>query len=133
MTITEGEFNLFVKDPKNPTVRYMLYRGILRTASGESFCFDGKKTITRGSPFKAWQQTTTLMATVSRCNDDNAAVMGHAELHIAFRDFLQQLITIKATNAATIFSRLAAVASFGKFFARVLLIEYFSVFPWRKQ
>jgi cholesterol oxidase len=133
MTITEGMFNLFVKDPKDPTVRYMLYRGILRTATEESFCFDGKKTITRGSPLNAWKQTTTLKATVSRCNQQNAAVIGHAELHIAFGDFLRQLRTIKATNAATIFARLAALASFGKFFAGVLLVEYGSVFPRRKQ
>jgi cholesterol oxidase len=133
MTITEGTFNLFVKDPKDPTVRYMLYRGILRTASGESFGFDGKKTITRGSPLNAWKQTTTLNATVSRRNHENATVIGHAELHIAFGDFLRQLITFKATNATTIFARLAALVSFGKFFAGVLLVEYGGVFSRRKQ
>ena len=132
MTITEGTFNLFVKDPKDPTVRYMLYRGIVRTASGESFCFDGKKTITRGSPLNAWKQTTTLKATVSPRNPDNAAVIGHAELHIEFGDFLRQLTTIKVANAATILGRLAALASFGKYFAGVLLVTYGGVFSQRK-
>ena len=131
MTMTEGSFNLFVKDPKDPTVRYMLYRGIIRTTSGESFCFDGKKTITRASPISAWKQTTTLTATVSRCQDKTAAI-GHAELKITFGDFLRQLTTIKATNAATMFARLTALASFGKFFVGVLLVQYGGVLSLRK-
>jgi cholesterol oxidase len=133
MTFTEGTFNLFVKDPKDPTVRYMRYRGILQTMSGESYYFKGKKTITRGSPLNAWKQTTTLEATVSEYKDESAAVLGHAELHIAFGDFLRQLTTIKATNAPTIIARVAALASFGKFFAGVLLSVYGAIFSSRKQ
>jgi cholesterol oxidase len=132
LTITEGTFNLFVKDPRDPMVRYMIYRGILEEVSGERFCLEGKKTITRGSPLNAWKQTTTLKATVSKCTPETATVIGHAELHIALGDFLRQLTTIGVTNAASRFAWLAALASFGKFFSGVLLVEYSGAFLQRK-
>ena len=125
MTITRGRFNLFVAKPNNSTAREMVYRMSLCAPSGETFFLQGVKILEAGPPWKAWQDTTTLHATISRGNQ----VVGGGDLRLSFSDFLRQLTTFRVTTAPTLGARLCALVSYGKFFAGVLVATYGRLLP----
>ncbi len=127
MTV-RGKFNLFIKNPDQPQVRNMVYRAKLDGDDGQSFYFHGTKVIEDGAIIHAWPQTTTLYVTVSKSDESGAPAAGKGILHIAPADFLKQLQTIEATNAASMAARLGGIARFGKFFAGVLFDTYGGVF-----
>jgi cholesterol oxidase len=124
MTITGGQFSLFIKDPTDSRVRLMIYQAQLRGAHGEVFHFHGVKVIKPGPPINAWRDTTTLFATISQSSPDGVKVVGKGILHIAPNDFLRQLRTFEVTNAPSIGRRFSALADYFKFFAKVLFATY---------
>ena len=132
MTITRGQFNLFVKNPNHSRERRMVYRASLRGANGEVFCLHGVKVIKPGLPTNVWHDTTTLYVTISRSHSHGAEhVFGKGILHIAPIDFLRQLRTFEVTNTPSIAKRLRALARYVKYFAGVLFATYGNVFARR--
>ena len=128
LSVTGGQFNLFVDDPARVDHRLMVYRMVLHAIEGRDFYFHGVKTITDAPAIDAWAQTTTLAVTVYAGSDEHGPVVGTGTLHIAPLDFLTQLRTIEVTNAPDVASRLEGIAKFGKSFAGVMWDSYGGVF-----
>jgi cholesterol oxidase len=125
LTVTEGQFNLFIADPNEVNVRRMEYRMKLTAASGKVFFFYGYKFVhSDKAGLDAWADTTTLYITVHEGADANAPVFGKGRLHIQPLDFAKQMTTMQVTNAPNLRRRLEAMARFGKYFGGSLWETY---------
>jgi cholesterol oxidase len=128
MSVDEGRFNLFVRDPQQAERRLMVYGMVLDAAEDRRFYFQGVKTITDAPVTDAWAQTTTLAVQVYEGADAQGRLLGNGVLRIAPLDFLTQLRTVQVSNAPTVEARLQGIAEFGKFFAGVMWDSYGGIF-----
>jgi cholesterol oxidase len=124
LTVTEGEFNLFVADPTNVGARRMRYRMKLSSEEGQTYFFDGFKLIHDDLGLDQWADTTTLFVTVYEGESDAGAVAGKGILKIHPQDFVKQMRTMRATNVRTAKQRLAATGRFGAYFTGSLRDVY---------
>ena len=124
LTVTQGEFNLFIEDPDHPDTRQMRYSMQLVTAEGRQYYFYGFKVIHNDPGFDVWADTTTLYITLYDGDSLQSPVLGKGILIIQPEDFLKQMTTMQVTNAETSTQRLEALARFGHFFAGVLFDTY---------
>lgn len=124
LTVTGGEFHLFVDDAKQAGAKQMIYRMVMRTEEGRSYFFTGFKEMTETSALKAWPQTTTLYVAIRDGEDDAAPVIGKGILKIAAADFARQMLTMTVTSATTYRERLLWLERFGRFFAGNLWDQY---------
>jgi len=116
LTVTEGEFNLFVTDPADPKSRLMRYRMKLATDEGANYFFDGFKRIHDDPGLDMWADTTTLFVTVYEGEDESGKVAGKGILHIRPHDFLKQMTTMRVRNAVSARQRVALTGRFGAYF-----------------
>ena len=128
LTITQGEFNLFVEDPDHPDTRQMHYRMKMTTTKGTSYYFYGYKVIHNEPGFDAWADNSTLYSTVYDGDSEQSPILGRGVLVIEPEDFLRQLSTIRVLNAANLEEQLEAKARFGRFFTGVLFDTYANIF-----
>ena len=124
LTVTEGEFNLFVSDPDRENARRMRYRMKLTSEEGRAYYFDGSKEIHDDPGFDVWKDTTTLFITVHDGDGLDSPVVGKGILKIEIDDFRRQMTTLQVTNADGLRQSLQAKARFGRFFAGVLWETY---------
>ena len=132
LTVTGGEFNLFVEDPDHPNTRQMHYRMKMTTTAGRAYYFYGFKVIHNDPGFDAWTDNTTLYSTVYDGDSQDSPILGRGILVISPKDFLRQLTTIQVTNAATLEQHLEAKVRFGRFFTGVLFDTYARIFSTLK-
>jgi cholesterol oxidase len=128
LTVTGGEFNLFVKDPDHPNTRQMQYRMKLTTTVGRVYYFYGFKMIHNDPGFDAWTDNTTLFSTIYDGESQDSPILGRGMLVIAMEDFVRQLTTIQVNNAATLKQQVEAKIRFGRFFTGVLFDTYVANF-----
>jgi cholesterol oxidase len=128
LTVNNGKFNLFVVDPTEPTTRRMWYKMPLAAEDGRVYYFEGFKLIRDHPLTDVWADTTTLYITVFDGADNQALVLAKGILIIRPEDFLRQLTTIRATNAAKLSQKLEAEGKFARFFLGVLLQKYGKIF-----
>ncbi|HEV8377068.1 MAG TPA: alpha/beta fold hydrolase [Candidatus Polarisedimenticolia bacterium] len=124
LTATQGIFNLLPVDPEKVGARRMIYRMNLSTPQGDSFHFEGFKTIHDDPGFDLWSDATTLYVTVRRGRDASGPVLGRGILKIRPDDFMRQMQTLRVTHASTPVQRLKAIARFGRFFGGALFDTY---------
>lgn len=117
LTVTDGTFNLFVKDAEMADTRRMYYNLKMTAESGDIFYMEGYKTIHDGPGFDMWKDTTTLYITVTTTKNDPATTLGRGILEITPLNFAKQLTTIKVPNVDSNSQRLKYIARFGRFFA----------------
>ena len=132
MTVNEGVFNLFVRDPETVGTRKMRYRMTLRSQEGKDYLFEGFKTIHDDAGLDLWSDTTTLYITVYSGAGDSGPVLGKGILRIRPADFARQMTTMKVSGADTVAERLKYLADFGTFFAGALYDTYGGVFRQSK-
>ncbi|MGH9403372.1 MAG: alpha/beta hydrolase [Terriglobia bacterium] len=123
LTVTEGVFQLLVKDPANVDTRRMIYQMKMVSKEGRTFFFDGFKVIHEGLPNNLWPETTTLYITVYDGESSSSPLFGKGILRMAPEDFLHQLTTLRVSDADPA-GQLEATARFGRFFAGVLWDTY---------
>ncbi len=128
LTVNNGTFNLFVVDPREPATRRMWYKMPLAAQDGRVYFFEGFKLIRDHPLTDVWADTTTLYIKVHDGAKNQAPVLGKGILVIRPQDFLRQLTTIRAINAANLKQRLEAEASFARFFLGVLAQKYGRIF-----
>ena len=128
LAVVHGEFQLFVRDPDNVNTRLMRYRILLADAGGHNFFFDGFKIVHDDGVINIWRDTSTLYITIFRGNSADSPAIGKGILKILPKDFMHQLTTIRAKNAANETESLKAEARFGRFFAGVLFDVYGGIF-----
>ena len=117
LTVTEGTFNLFVKDRETVDTRRMDYHFAMTAENGERFYMQGHKIIHDDPGFDMWEDTTTLYMTVSTAKNNSATVIGRGILNITPVNFAKQLTTIQVPNVEDKAKRLKYIAQFGAFFA----------------
>jgi cholesterol oxidase len=124
LTISDGIFNLFVKDAENPNHLKMKYSMQLNTFDGKQYYFSAYKKVDGAAWYDLWNETTVLYVTVS---SDNSLqnVLGKGILKIAPMDLATQLRTIKAVNTTNIQDSLKALKSFSTFFGEEIINTYF--------
>jgi cholesterol oxidase len=128
LTVNNGKFNLFVVDPSEPATRRMWYKMPLTADDGRVYFFEGFKLIRDRPLTDVWADTTTLYITVFDGADGSAPVLGKGILVIRPQDFLHQLTTMRATNAASLQQRIEAEGKFARFFLGVLAQKYGRIF-----
>jgi len=128
LTVTDGVFHLFVRDPAQADVRRMGYRMRMRSETGVVYWLEGFKTIPNHPVWDSWADTTTLYTTVYAGEDASAPVWGVGILHIAPGDFLKQITTFQVLNTTSAEEKVKATARFGSFFAGTLWEMYGGIF-----
>jgi cholesterol oxidase len=128
IVVTEGMFNLFVRDPDRVDTRQMRYRMKLTTEEGRGYLFTGFKEIHDDPGLDLWSDTTTLYVTLHDGEDENAPVAARGILRIRPDDFRRQLSTMEVTGARGLGERLETLGRFGRFFAGILWDTYGGVF-----
>jgi cholesterol oxidase len=124
LTVNNGEFNLFVREPGTKHARRMRYRMHLTAENGKSYFFDGFKMVRDDFGLDMWGDTTTLFITVFDGDNSEAPVLGKGILKIHPVDFAKQMTTMQITNATSAAQMLGANARFGQFFAGALFDTY---------
>jgi cholesterol oxidase len=127
LTVSNGIFNLFVKDDDNPEHLKMKYHMQLNTYDGKQFYFYGYKKVDGNSPFDLWNDTTVLYTTVYT-DAAMTDVLGVGLLKIAAQDFATQMTTMKTINAGSLTETIKAMEPFAKFFSEELIDTYFKKF-----
>ncbi len=128
LTVTEGEFSLFIIDPDVPETRLMRYRMKLTTNEGKVYGIDGRKFVHNAGAVHLWHDVTTLYITVYAGACTEGPVIGKGILKIMPKDLQHQLRTMQVTNAMNRSERLRTLTRFGKFFAGDLFDIYGGVF-----
>lgn len=124
LVATDGEFQLFTGDAQEAGTRYMRYRMRLAADDGRAFWFDGFKLVRDDRGLDLWADTTTLFVTLHAGEDATAPVLGRGILKIQPTDFLRQMTTMHVLNAGGLRQRIAAMTTFGRFFAGSLFETY---------
>jgi cholesterol oxidase len=124
LTVTNGEFNLFVLEKDQPKTRQMRYRMQMTAETGEIYYFEGFKEIHDDLGFDVWSDTTTLYITVYAGDSSNSPVLGKGILKIHPTDFIKQMTTIKVTNAENRWQQMQALDRFSRFFVGTLSEVY---------
>jgi cholesterol oxidase len=124
LTVTDGEFNLFVSDPTDVGTRRMRYRMRLSSAEGKTYFFDGYKLIHDDAGIDQWADTTTLYITVYEGESDAGDPVGKGILRIKPQDFVRQMTTMQVTNAPDAKARLAATGRYAAYFTGSLRDVY---------
>ncbi len=128
LTVSEGQFQLFVKNPADVDTRNMNYRMKMTTAGNRDYFMTGFKVVPTDPAWDVWRDTSTLYITVYDGASDTAPVLGKGILHILPADFAKQMTTLEVTNTPDPVERLRAMARFGQFFAGVLFDTYGGIF-----
>jgi len=126
LTISNGLFNLFVRDEDNPDHRKMKYNMQLNTYDGRQYYFYGYKKVEDDKGFDLWKDTTVLYVTVYDGKDNTAPVLGKGILKIVPMDFATQMTTMKALNTTSLMDSIKALTAFSSFFSKNILETYFS-------
>jgi cholesterol oxidase len=128
LTVTYGEFNLFIIDPDEVGIRRILYRMKMTAEDGKVYYLDGYKLIHDQPGFDLWADTTTLYITIHDGNSIRTPVLGQGILNIQPTDFMRQISTLRVTNTNNLQQRLELTARFGHFFAGALFDTYSEIF-----
>lgn len=127
LTISNGIFNLFVKDADNPEHLKMKYNMQLNTYDGKQYYFYGYKEVDGNSPFDLWKDTTVLYTTLYTDEEKNN-VLGKGILKIAPQDFATQMTTMKTVNTTNMKEIIQAMEPFAGFFSKEIVDTYFKKF-----
>jgi cholesterol oxidase len=123
LTVTNGQFNYFLKQESQVETKRMQYKMTLNSAEGRTYHFYGFKLIHDDPGIDSWSDTTTLYITV-RENDEKGKVVGKGILRIPVASFIRQMSTMQVTNAPGLTARWKAMLEFGKFFGGNIVDSY---------
>lgn len=125
LLISEGTFQLFVEYEGEMETKRMVYNAKLFNPKGDSYYFEGYKTVRDDKGFDMWSDTTTLYTTVFADNEGKKGeITAQGIIHVHLTDFVKQMTTMKALHAGSTTEKLKALYSFGKYFAGNLYDTY---------
>ncbi|MFC4992807.1 GMC oxidoreductase [Rubritalea tangerina] len=120
LTVTDGVFQLFNEVKNEVETRHMTYSMCATSETGHTYFFHGYKEIRADGFLDIWHDTSTLYSSIYEGENANGNLLGRGILHIAPKDFMVQMTTMKVTHADSLEQRLEALTRFGKFFAGTL-------------
>jgi cholesterol oxidase len=124
LTVTNGQFTLFVRNPEQPNVKNMIYRMGLSARDGTQYWFEGFKVIRNDPGIDIWSDTTTLYVTVWQGTSNTGPLVGRGILYIEPDDFIKQLTTTKITNTSSKVTEAKNLVRFGMHFMGELWKTY---------
>ena len=124
LSVANGRFHLFVRDPARPETRQMRYAMPMTAQDGQTWFLEGFKDVHDARQADAWADLTTLFVTIRRGGDASSPVWGKGILHILPADMARQMTTLNVTGAANYWERLDATARFGLFFGGTVFDTY---------
>ena len=122
-----GFFKLFTPTA-DPALKLMEYAMTVRHGT-EMYCLYGAKRVRRGSPLRAWKDTTTLLCRLHAGAVHTGPVIGAGILRISASGFTKQLLSFRTVKGRTPGAKARAMAAFFGFFARELLDSYVMTQP----
>ncbi len=125
ISVSEGRFNLFVKDPTVSDQKYMQYQMKLHTIEGNTYFFKGFKDVRDDPGFDMWADLSTLFITIYNGENEKAPILGKGVLHIEMTDFAKQITTMKALNTKGLINKSEGLMAFGKLFGGDVFDTYF--------
>lgn len=117
-----GEFKLFVPTP-DPACKAMMYSLGFRH-HGRDYCLRGSKYVLKRSVVYSWRDTTTLFCRLHDGTTREAPVIGAGVLHLKAVEFVNQLMSFRTLNTASVREKVGVLARFSTFFARELWGTY---------
>jgi hypothetical protein len=115
--VQRGEFQLFNKDPRQPSTENLTYDFDMVNPKGDKLHFNGYKVVNPSvafDPFGFWRATSTLYVTIT---DPDSIVIGRGKLYIQIQDFASELTTLQPTGAS-LYARLRSTTQFLSYFTR---------------
>lgn len=128
MTVSHGEFHLFVNDPESHNIREMQYALNLTAEDGQQYYFYGFKVVRNDPGLDVVKDTTTLYTSVYEGNDKTGALLARGIIYIELSDFMQQMGSVTVLNAQTHKQRIAALARFSQYFTGTMVDVYGGIF-----
>ncbi|TGK23759.1 alpha/beta fold hydrolase [Leptospira stimsonii] len=136
ITVTNGDFLLFVNREDRIETRNMVYKMILQTEESKRFLFVGAKWVQNDGITNIWRDTSTLFVTIYDGETESSPVYAKGILHILPEDFAKQMTTMKVINSKSIADSIKGMAKFGAFFTAALYDVYggvaSAIVPWDK-
>ncbi|TGM53395.1 alpha/beta fold hydrolase [Leptospira adleri] len=136
ITVTNGDFLLFVNREDRIETRNMVYKMILQTEESKRYLFVGAKWVQNDGITNIWRDTSTLFVTIHDGETETSPVYAKGILHILPEDFAKQMTTMKVINSKSIADSIKGMAKFGAFFTAALYDVYggvaSAIVPWDK-
>ncbi|KAF9105958.1 hypothetical protein BGX27_009389 [Mortierella sp. AM989] len=112
MMIENGVFTIFTGSEDDPADECaILYKMILRTASGERFRFEGRKPISTGHVLEGWIKPSRVLVTVYKIENGVEKVFGRGKLGEHDGDFFSQISSFRG-DSTSVTSNLKAITEF---------------------
>jgi cholesterol oxidase len=124
--VDRGRFNLYVRDPKQPGVREMLYTLRFRSQDGGLYTLRGHKIVRDDRGFDLWADNTTLFTSIHASDQPGDPIVAQGVMHIGVAGFLKLLSTIKVRNSPGPSASARALGRFGRYFAGTMWDSYIS-------
>ncbi|KAF9205525.1 hypothetical protein BGZ49_003916 [Haplosporangium sp. Z 27] len=113
MMIENGVFTIFTGSEENPADgSTILYKMILRCATGERYRFEGRKPILTGHILEGWIKPSSIFVTVYKLEDGEEKVFGRGKLGDQGGDFFSELSSFRG-DSGSITENLKALTEFG--------------------
>jgi len=125
LTVSEGAFNLFVRDEDNPEHKKMKYRMKLNSYDGKQYYFSGFKRVENDKGIDIWSDTTVLYISIYDGADTQAPLLGKGILKIDPSDLVVQMTTMKALHTTNLLDSLNALRLFSTIFSQDMIDTYF--------
>ncbi len=116
MTVSHGQFNLFVTDENNKERKLMKYSMQLHAVEGDTYFFEGFKDVYDDQGFDLWTDLTTLFVKVFKEGSDSGDLQAMGILKIDPLDFATQVTTMKSLNAQGLAEKTKGLYEFAKLF-----------------
>jgi cholesterol oxidase len=95
LTVTEGRFTLFDRDPSQVETWQMHYRMTLQSQEGKRYLFEGHKEIRERGARHAWADTTTLYTTIGEVGGEEP---GMGILYLKLTDLTRLIRSIRVAG-----------------------------------
>jgi len=127
LSISRGDFNLFIQNPEYPNVKNMLYKMIVSTIDGRDYFWSGHKVIRDDPGFDVWSDTTTLYVDIREGRDESGPIVVRGVTEIGVKALADQVKTYTAIRPRSLTDRAKAQALFMKFAMGTILESYGSL------
>ena len=124
--VLRGDFGLFTQDASAPNQTNLTYDFDMIGTNGDIIHFNAKKKVNPSvafSPVKTWQATSTLYVTLTR---PDASLVGKGILYIEMRDFLDEMMTLRASGKSNS-ARFRSMLQFLTYFTKSVSHAFFAL------
>jgi cholesterol oxidase len=120
LQIEAGRCAMLVVDPQDPQNRLMQYQFVAVSQEGQTWYFDGVKTLHDGAGLSLLGESTTLQVTLHNGRDERGPLAGRGTLYVHAADLAHSLTTLDVLGTDDLGDKAQALARCGEFFVGTL-------------